>query len=83
MQAYAFTNKSDDVQVIRTSDGHLERTLFPGQQVIFEADPDQYLEVFSNQLMSSLLVDRWPCCNLNLVQSKSWDRGTRSLVTSA
>lgn len=67
MQAYCFTNSSDDVQVVRTSDGHLERTLFPGQRITFQANPDEYLEVYSNQWMSNLLEDRWPCRTLNLI----------------
>ncbi|NJL99957.1 MAG: DUF1830 domain-containing protein [Synechococcaceae cyanobacterium SM2_3_2] len=80
MKSYAFTNRSDDVQVVRTSDGHLERTLFPGQQVVFEADPDQFLEIYSHQWMSNLLVDRWPCHTLN--PSEDWDIPVGDLVSA-
>lgn len=61
MKRYAFINASGQVQVIRTIPGHWERTLFPGQKVIFEAEPDDYLEVYSYSCATALLEERRPC----------------------
>ncbi|MGQ9836630.1 MAG: DUF1830 domain-containing protein [Cyanobacteriota bacterium] len=61
MKRYAFINASGQVQVIRTIPGHWERTLFPGQHVIFEAEPDDYLEIYSCSYSTALLEERRPC----------------------
>ncbi|MGY2767378.1 DUF1830 domain-containing protein [Thermostichus sp. MS-CIW-26] len=61
MKRYAFVNCSGQVQVIRTIPGHWERTLFPGQQAIFEAEPDDYLEVYSCCCSTAILEERRLC----------------------
>ncbi len=64
MKRYVFVNRSQQVQVIRTIPGHWERTLFPGQYAIFEAEPDDYLEVYSCCRSTTILEERHPCCYL-------------------
>ncbi|MEN9226347.1 MAG: DUF1830 domain-containing protein [Thermostichus sp. HHBFW_bins_43] len=61
MKRYAFINGSGQVQVIRTIPGHWERTLFPGQRAIFEAEPDDYLEIYSCCCSTTILEERRPC----------------------
>ncbi|MEN9222074.1 MAG: DUF1830 domain-containing protein [Thermostichus sp. BF3_bins_97] len=61
MKRYAFINGSGQVQVIRTIPGHWERTLFPGQHAVFEAEPDDYLEIYSCCCSTTILEERRPC----------------------
>ncbi|MFS8860082.1 DUF1830 domain-containing protein [Synechococcus sp. B60.1] len=77
MKRYVFVNRSQQVQVIRTIPGHWERTLFPGQYAIFEAEPDDYLEVYSCCCSTTLLEERHPChslldSSLPEAESHSW-----------
>ncbi|MDX2271633.1 MAG: DUF1830 domain-containing protein [Cyanobacteriota bacterium] len=64
MKRYVFTNDSDRVQVIKTRIRHWERTLFPGQAATFEANPEDFLEIYTYQVSSALLADRTPCSRL-------------------
>ncbi len=61
MKRYALTNQSADVQVVKTSKHHVERTLFPGQSVTVDADPTEFLEIYTYQWMTSILTDRVFC----------------------
>lgn len=65
MKRYAFTNRSGRIQVIKTRIRGWERTLFPGQQAMFEADPEDFLEVYTYQSSTAILEDRMPCLYLH------------------
>ena len=46
----SYKNKTNQLQVIRlkkASQGYLERVIFPGEYYLFEADPQDEVEVYS------------------------------------
>ena len=62
-----YYNNTQDVQVVWISniDGfHFERTVFPGQRVIFETVPEAVLEVRTGSTPSAITSDRIPCLRL-------------------
>jgi hypothetical protein len=61
MKRYVFANHSGSIQVIKTTSSHLERTLLPGQRIAFQADPSEFLEVYTHHYTSGVLADR-TCC---------------------
>jgi hypothetical protein len=77
MKRYVYVNRSGQVQVVRTIPGHWERTLFPGQYALFEAEPDDYLEVYSYCCATTILEERRPCrwlldSSLSEVEAHPW-----------
>ncbi len=64
MNRYSLVNQSRFVQVIRTTGHHVERTVLPGQTVTVEADPEEYLEIYTNEWTTSLLAARMVCHGL-------------------
>lgn len=68
--ACAYKNSSERVQIARmasVSGPLLERAVFPGQSLQFEAAPDAHLEIYSGEAANALLEDRLSCRRLAVV----------------
>ena len=64
-----YTNVTSKIQVARITNipnWYFERVVFPGQKLIFEADPEAKLEIHSGMMASSILSDTIPCRKLIL-----------------
>ncbi len=80
----AYTNQTDSVQIIRISNiegWHFERTVFSGQQMLFETVPEAVLEVSTGEMMTAVVRDRIPC--LRLRAAEPLQPITRSTTVSA
>lgn len=64
-----YYNTTQDIQIVWISniDGwHFERTVFPGQRLIFETVPEAVLEVRTGTTPAALIADRIPCLRLRV-----------------
>lgn len=62
-----YHNQNAHIQIIRIkgTDGQcFERVVFPGQRLMFQANPDSTLDVISAQSASALVADRIQCHRL-------------------
>lgn len=69
-----YVNNSSHIHVIKlmgVPNCYLERTVFPGQQLLFEAPLESYLEVFTGEIVQAIVKDRIPCRSLCIQQSKT------------
>lgn len=67
--ACTYRNSSERIQIacVTTRDGALlERAIFPGQYLSFEAEPTAQLEIYSGEAIGALLEDRIPCHRLGI-----------------
>lgn len=70
--ACAYKNSSERVKIARIAgaDGPLlERAVFPGQSLQFEATPEAHLEIYSGEAANALLEDRLSCRRLAVIAS--------------
>ena len=63
-----YQNHSPKIQIIRSAEGqrpqspwHLERVIFPGQRLMFEAPERSKIRVFSSDPAGMLVDDTVPC----------------------
>jgi hypothetical protein len=64
-----YVNATRQLQIVRISNiprWHLERTVFPGQRLLFEALPQAQLEVHTSDMASAVLADRILCAHLRV-----------------
>lgn len=64
-----YVNATSKLQIVRISNSphqYLERTVFPGQRLLFEALPQAQLEVHTNDIASAVLADTIPCHRLRV-----------------
>ncbi|MEL6440285.1 MAG: DUF1830 domain-containing protein [Cyanobacteria bacterium J06621_8] len=64
-----YVNASSKIQVARITNipnWYFERVVFPGQRLVFEADPRATLEIHSGMMASAILSDTIPCTKLSL-----------------
>lgn len=64
-----YVNSTGKVQIVRISNiSHwcLERTIFPGQRLLFEAVPEAQLEIHTGSMISAVLADTIPCERLQV-----------------
>ena len=65
----SYFNSTSKIQVLRITNipnWYFERVVFPGQQLIFPAQPEALLEIHSGAMASSILSDTIPCKKLLL-----------------
>ncbi len=66
---YGYVNSTRALQIIRIvniPDWYLERVIFPGQRLLFEAKPDAELEVYTTYLGQAVLVKKIPVLHLQV-----------------
>lgn len=60
------TRKAQIVRISNISHWCLERTVFPGQRLLFEAVPEAQLEIHTSSMVSAVLADTIPCERLQV-----------------
>ena len=68
-----YVNATNHIQVIRIVDlpsYYFERTVFPGQRLLFEALPSAELEVHTGMTVGSILADKISCAQLQVDNSE-------------
>ena len=66
-----YVNATSQIQVARITNianWYFERVVFPGQRLVFEADPNGILEIHCGMMASAILSDTIPCSKLSLEQ---------------
>lgn len=70
----AYVNATSQIQIARIADvpdWYLERVVFPGQRLMFEAPIVAHLEIYSGTPVSALLSDKIPCQRLQVGEEVS------------
>ncbi len=69
-----YINTTSNVQVCRITNipnWYLERVVFPGQRLIFEAPLTGILEIHTGTMISAILSEKIPCTKLHLTSTFS------------
>lgn len=64
-----YVNATSQIQISRITNipnWYFERVVFPGQRLVFEAEPHAILEIHSGMMASAILSDTIPCKRLAL-----------------
>jgi hypothetical protein len=64
-----YVNATSQIQIARITNvpnWYFERVVFPGQRLMFEADPIAVVEIHSGMMASAILSDTIPCQKLAL-----------------
>ncbi len=54
------------VRIANLPDTFFERTVFPGQRIVFETLPTAQLEIHTGMMASAILTDTIPCEHLHI-----------------
>jgi hypothetical protein len=69
-----YVNNTSQIQIGRIANvasHYLERVIFPGQRLLFEAPPQAELEIYTNSFSSALLSQKIRCESIALQSSVS------------
>jgi len=64
-----YINTTHQIQIVRSAkiaNFYLERVVFPGQRLLFEAVPEAQLEIHTGTMVTAILSDRIPCSRLRV-----------------
>ena len=67
MISCCYINATSGFKIVRISQPdhpYLEKVVLPASKFYFQADPEAFLEVYSNDLIESILEDRIACSHL-------------------
>lgn len=67
-----YVNATCSVQIAcltHHSGNDIEKALFPGDCLVFRAEPDAYLEIYTPEICSALLAERIWCSQLRFAPS--------------
>lgn len=70
----SYLNATSRIQIARITNivhWHLERAVFPGQHLLFEAVPDAQLEIHTSKVISAILADKITCSRLRVKEGSS------------
>lgn len=59
-----YDNTTNQIQIIRSascSDWYFERTVFPGQRLLFKALPNTQIEIHTGMTITTIIEDRISC----------------------
>ncbi len=65
----SYVNPTSQMQVVRITNlpnPFFERTVFPGQRIVFETLPTAQLEIHTGMMASAILTDTIPCEQLQI-----------------
>lgn len=71
-----YANVSHLVQVVRIANipnWYMERVIFPGQRLMFEAPAEAVLEIHTGMVASAILSDKIPCYVLRVIEEVSFE----------
>ncbi len=77
-----YVNATSRIQIARITNipnWYFERVVFPGQRLVFEADPKAILEIHCGMMASAILSDTIPCTKLSLPKTKHEPKETRKI----
>ncbi|MGB7415487.1 MAG: DUF1830 domain-containing protein [Thermosynechococcaceae cyanobacterium] len=65
-----YINRTSQMQIIRVNVPHFcfERTVLPGKQVVFRAEPEAELEVHTHSCITAILTERIRCDRLQVLR---------------
>lgn len=72
-----YVNATSQIQIARITNianWYFERVVFPGQRLVFEADPTAILEIHCGMMASAILSDTIPCSKLSLQETEPVER---------
>lgn len=75
-----YVNATSRIQIARitnVANWYFERVVFPGQRLVFEADPTAILEIHCGMMASAILSDTIPCTKLSLENNTRQQDGER------
>ena len=81
-----YVNQTSKLQIVRTFNarqGLVERTIFPGSQLVFDMCLDAFLEVSTYETPTSIVSDRIPCIQLRYTETLSLLASTTPVPASA
>jgi len=64
-----YCNPTSSIQIARLTDSEdrwLERVVLPHQSIVFEARPEAYIEIYTNEFITTVLADRIECMQLQI-----------------
>jgi hypothetical protein len=65
----SYINRTCQLQIIKVfnlNNGDFERVIFPGQRVLFYAEPEDELEVYAGDIGKTICVAKYPCIELQI-----------------
>lgn len=65
----SYINRTFQLQIIKIfnlNNGDFERVIFPGQRVLFYAEPEDELEIYSGELDKTICLAKYPCIELQI-----------------
>ncbi|MGL4880386.1 MAG: DUF1830 domain-containing protein [Waterburya sp.] len=80
-----YVNATSQIQIARITNvpnWYFERVVFPGQRLVFEADPSAIVEIHSGMMASAILSDTIPCQRLALQKNKQDQGREKSQITT-
>ena len=81
-----YVNATSQIQIARITNipnWYFERVVFPGQRLVFEAEPKAILEIHTGMMASAILSDTIPCARLALqpLKTEVADRSSQEAKT--
>lgn len=67
------TNKIQIARITNIPDWYFERTVFPGERLLFEAQPEAELEVWMSTETGAIVCDRILCDRLQVEEASTVD----------
>ena len=64
-----YSNQTNQIIIARISNvpgWYFERVVFPGEQLLFEALPEAYLEIHVGEQNEAILAEKLPCSKLQI-----------------
>ncbi|NRB08146.1 MAG: DUF1830 domain-containing protein [Richelia sp.] len=64
-----YSNQTNQIIIARISNvpgWYFERVVFPGEQLLFEALPEAYLEIHVGKQNEAILAEKLPCSKLQI-----------------
>ncbi|MGL5793126.1 MAG: DUF1830 domain-containing protein [Waterburya sp.] len=80
-----YVNATSQIQIARITNvpnWYFERVVFPGQRLVFEADPNAIVEIHSGMMASAILSDTIPCQRLALQKNEQDQGREKSQITT-
>ena len=78
-----YVNATSRIQVARITNipnWYFERVVFPGQRLVFEANPSAILEIHCGMMASAILSDTIPCTKLSLQKTRQEETKTNKVM---
>lgn len=80
-----YVNATSQIQIARVTNvpnWYFERVVFPGQRLVFEANPEGTLEIHTGMMASAILSNTIPCKRLALQAVKEEPRQEKKHTTA-